>query len=297
MIDTVELMRKVGNLRILTSRLVDDRLSGDYHSVFKGQGMEFDEVRTYVPGDDVRTIDWNVTARTGYPHVKRYSEERELTVVFMVDVSGSQSYGSVARTKSELAAELTCLLALTSLRNQDKIGLLLFSDHVVKYLPPRKGRTAVMRLVREVLATGGDTQGGTDIAAAFNFLNNVQRRRAVVFVVSDFQDQNFERPLSVAARRHDLVCCHLSDPAEHELPDAGLVELEDPESGASLWVDTSSPAVRRAFAAESQRAHEELRKLLLRHRLDSMFLSTDREPVDEVRRLFRQRASRVRRAL
>ncbi len=297
MIDTVELMRKVGNLRILTARLVDDRLSGDYHSVFKGQGMEFDEVRTYVPGDDVRSIDWNVTARTGYPHVKRYSEERELTVVFMVDVSGSQSYGSVSRTKSELAAELTCLLALTSLRNQDKIGLLLFSDRVVKYLPPRKGRTAVMRLVREVLATGGEAQGGTDIAGAFNFLNNVQRRRAVVFVVSDFQDQNFERPLSVAARRHDLVCCHLSDPAEHELPDAGLVELEDPETGASLWVDTSSPAVRRAFAAESQRTHEELRRLMHRHRLDTMFLSTDREPVDEVRRLFRQRASRIRRAI
>jgi uncharacterized protein (DUF58 family) len=289
-------MRKVGNLRILTSRLVDDRLTGDYHSVFKGHGMEFDEVRAYVPGDDVRSIDWNVTARTGYPHVKRYSEERELTVVFLVDVSGSQAYGSGKRPKSELAAELTCLLALTSVRNQDKIGLMLFSDRVVKYLPPRKGRTAVMRLVREVLASDEAT-GGTDIAAALHFLNGVQRRKAVVFIISDFQDNDFEKPLRVTARRHDVVCCHLSDPAEHRLPDVGLVELQDPESGETLWVDTSAAAVRAAFADQSKEVHGRLLQLFRRNRLDPMFLTTDVEPIDEVRRLFHRRATRARRPL
>ena len=184
--DVKELMAKVGKIRILTNRLVDDRLSGDYHSTFKGQGVEFDEVRPYVAGDDVRSIDWNVTARTGTPFIKRFSEERELTVLFMVDVSGSQSYGSVARSKMELAAEVTALLALTAIRNQDKIGLVLFSDKIVKYIPPRKGRQPVMRLVREVLAAEDEATGGTDLAGALKFLNGVQKRRAVVFLVSDF---------------------------------------------------------------------------------------------------------------
>lgn len=294
MIDTVELMKKVGDIRILTSRLVDDRLSGDYHSVFRGQGMEFDEVRAYVPGDDVRSIDWNVTARVGYPHIKRYSEERELTVLFLVDVSGSQSCGSGKRTKAELAAELTCLLALTSVRNQDKIGLILFSDHIAKYLPPRKGRTAVMRLVREVLAADEAT-GGTDIQGALRFLNSVQRRRAVVFLLSDFLDNAYENDLRVASHRHDIICCPLSDPSEHTLPDAGLVELEDPETGDLEWVDTSDPTLRRAFEKASTTANEELRALFLRNRIDSMFLSTARDPIDDVRALFRLRASRSRR--
>lgn len=294
MIDTVELMKKVGDIRVLTARLVDDRLSGDYHSVFRGQGMEFDEVRAYVPGDDVRSIDWNVTARVGFPHIKRYSEERELTVVFLVDVSGSQSCGSGSRTKAELAAELTCLLALTSVRNQDKVGLVLFSDHIVKYLPPRKGRTSVMRLVREVLAAD-EAAGGTDIRGALRFLNGVQRRRAVVFLISDFLDDGYEADLRVASHRHDIVCCPLSDPAEHELPEAGLVELEDPETGDLEWVDTSDPAIRRGFAEASRESDERLRALFLRNRLDSMFLSTDRDPIDEVRALFRKRASRTRR--
>ena len=187
-IDVKELMAKVGKIRILTNRLIDDQLSGDYHSTFKGQGVEFDEVRPYVAGDDVRSIDWNVTARTGTPFIKRFSEERELTVLFLVDISGSQSYGSVTRSKAELAAEVASLLALTAIRNQDKIGLILFSDKIVKYIPPRKGRQSVMRLVREVLAAEDDATGGTDIAGALKFLNGVQKRRAVVFLVSDFQD-------------------------------------------------------------------------------------------------------------
>ena len=293
MLTTVDLMKKVGNLRILTSKLVDERLTGDYHSVFKGQGIEFDEVRGYVPGDDVRSIDWNVTARTGFPHIKRYSEERELTVLFLVDVSGSQSCGSGTRPKSEIAAELTCLLALTSVRNQDKIGLLLFSDRVVTYIPPRKGRTAVMRLVREVIAAD-DAKGKTSISEALRFLNGVQKRKAVVFLISDFLDSGYERELSITARKHDVVCCHLSDPAEHELPNVGLVELEDPETGASVWLDTSSAALRSEFAEASATTREQLLQSFRRSNIDTMFITTRQEPIDEVRRLFAKRTHKRR---
>ena len=291
MIDTVELMKKVGDIRVLTARLVDDRLSGDYHSVFRGQGMEFDEVRAYVPGDDVRSIDWNVTARVGYPHIKRYSEERELTILFMVDVSGSQGYGSRGRSKMELAAEVTALLALTAIRNQDKIGLILFSDRIVKYIPPRKGRDSVMRLVREVLASEDEAQGGTDIEGALRFLNGVQKRKAVVFLVSDFLiDKNYEKLLRATARRHDLVCVPVSDPAESELPDVGLVELEDPESGELVLVDTSSKAVRGAFAAKAETEREDLRTFFLKTGIDTMNVQTDRPYINEVRGLFKRRA-------
>lgn len=293
MIDTVELMRKVGNIRILTSRLVDDQLAGDYHSSFKGQGIEFDEVREYTVGDDIRSIDWNVTARCGFPHVKRFSEERELTVMFLVDVSGSQSYSSTEHTKAELAAELTCLLALTSIRNQDNIGLILFSDHIVKTIPPRKGRKAVMRLVREVLAAD-ESHGGTDIAGALNYLNSVMRRKAVVFLVSDFQDEGWEKRLSTAALHHDLVCCHLSDPCENTLPNVGLIEIEDPETGESMWVDTSSKNLRGRFAELAATRRNELDSLFKRNRIDAMFLSTDQDPIFGVRNFFRRRAAKAR---
>ena len=261
MTDVKELMAKVGKIRILTNRLIDDQLAGDYHSTFKGQGVEFDEVRPYIAGDDVRTIDWNVTARTGVPYIKRFSEERELTILFLVDVSGSQSYGSRKRSKMELAAEVTALLALTAIRNQDKIGLVLFSDRVVRYIPPRKGRDSVMRLVREVLAAEDDAKGGTDVEGVLRFLNGVQKRRAVVFLVSDFLvggTDGLERLLRATARHHDMICVPVSDPAESELPNAGLVELEDAETGELLLVDTSSAGVRRAFAARAAADREEL---------------------------------------
>ncbi len=289
-IDVKELMAKVGKIRILTNRLIDDQLSGDYHSTFKGQGVEFDEVRPYVPGDDVRTIDWNVTARTGQPFIKRFSEERELTVLFLVDVSGSQSYGSVARSKAELAAEVTALLALTAIKNQDKIGLVLFSDRIVKYIPPRKGRQPVMRIVREVLAAEDDATGGTDIAGAIRFLNGVQKRRCVVFLVSDFQDSGYEKLLRVVARRHDVVCVAVDDPAERELPNAGLAELEDPETGELVLVDTSDRRVRAAFAEQAAKERDELLKFLSRSGIDHISLSTTRPYVNEVRGLFKRRA-------
>ncbi|MBM4149027.1 MAG: DUF58 domain-containing protein [Lentisphaerae bacterium] len=291
-IDTRELMRQVGKIRMVTSRLVDERLSGEYHSVFKGQGIEFDEVREYVPGDDIRTIDWNVTARTQHPHVKRFSEERELTVVFLVDISGSQSFGSGTRSKSEVAAELTCLLALSAVRNQDKVGLILFSDRIEKFVPPRKGRTAVMRLVREVLAAG-ETLHGTDIAGALRFLNSVQKRKAVVFLISDFIARSYEKELRVTARRHDVIACPVSDPREFELPDVGLVELQDPETGALFLLDTGSRKVRDGFAANAASERAALAERLRKSGLDTIPLSTGASFVDEVRKLFRRRQARA----
>ncbi len=293
MIDTAELMKKVGMIKILTSRLVDERLTGDYHSSFKGQGVEFDEVREYNVGDDVRSIDWNVTARTGFPFVKRFCEERELTVMFLVDVSGSQSYGSSEKTKAERAAELTCLLALTSIQNQDNIGLVLFSDSILKTIPPRKGRTAVMRLVREVLAAG-ESSGGTDIAQALQYLCQVQKRRAVVFVVSDFQADGWEQQLSIAARKHDVICCRLVDKCEQVLPNAGMLELEDPETGELLWIDTSSSEVREAFQKLANERTSQLEKCFKRSKADFITFYTDEDPIDKVRQFFRKRTKKQR---
>ena len=298
MIDVKELMAKVGKIRILTNRLIDDQLSGDYHSTFKGQGVEFDEVRPYVAGDDVRSIDWNVTARTGMPYIKRFSEERELTVLFLVDVSGSQSYGSTTRSKAELAAEVASLLALTAIRNQDKIGLILFSDRIVQYIPPRKGRQSVMRLVREVLAAEDDATGGTDIAGALRFLNGVQKRRAVVFLVSDFQCGSsddasaYEKLLRVVARRYDVIAIPVSDPAESELPRAGLAELEDPETGELLLVDTADAKVRTAFAEAARKEVEERDRFFARNGIDNVPVATDRPYIQSVRALFKRRASK-----
>ncbi len=293
-IDTKELMKQVGKIRILTSRLVDEHFSGEYHSVFKGQGIEFDEVREYVPGDDVRAIDWNVTARTGHPFVKRFSEERELTIIFLVDISGSQCFGSRTRSKAEVAAEVTCLLALSAIKNQDKIGLILFSDRIEKNLPPKKGRTAVMRLVREVLAAE-ETRRGTDIAGALRFLNNVQKRKAVVFLISDFMDDGFEKELRASSKHHDIICCPISDPAEARLPNVGTVELEDPETGDLYWLDTSSKSAREAYENAISQQNDNLQDLLKRNAIDSIYLDTERPFVEEVRKLFKTRQMRSRR--
>jgi len=296
--DIAALMEKVGRIRVLTNHLIDDELSGNYHSTFKGQGVEFDEVRPYEVGDDVRSIDWNVTARTGMPYIKRYSEERELTILFAVDVSGSLGYGSRGRTKAELAAEVTALLALTAIRNQDKVGLLLFSDRIVKYIPPRKGRDSVMRLAREVLAAGEDAEGGTDVAGALKFLNGVRKRKAVVFLVSDFMVpqtasvDEVERLVKATARRHDVICVTVADPAESALPNAGLVELEDPETGEIVLADTSSASVRKAFAAAAEEEAAKRAGFFRRSGIDVLSLATDRPYIDDIRALFKRRARR-----
>ena len=294
--DTSELMRRVAAIRLMTIRLMDEQLAGDYHSSFKGQGIEFDEVRPYFPGDDVRAIDWNVTARSGVPHIKRFSEERELTVMFLVDVSGSQSFGSGRRTKSELAALLTSLLAMAAVQNADKVGMINFSDRIEKVVLPRKGRTAVMRLVRDVLAAERTARGGTDIAAALRYLNGIQRRRALVFLISDFQDSDYFDEMRATAKRHDLITLAVEDPREQTLPNAGLIEVQDPETGDLILLDTGSAQVRRHFAAAAAKERGELRSRLRRYGLDGEFISTgegDEEALDKLRRLFHRRRQRL----
>lgn len=293
-IDTKELMRQVGKIQLFTSRLVDERFSGEYHSVFKGQGIEFDEVREYVPGDDVRTIDWNVTARFGHPYIKRFAEERELTVIFLVDVSGSQCFGSGSRSKAEVAAEITCLLALSAIKNQDKVGLVLFSDRIEKSISPRKGRTAVMRLVREVLAFE-ETRRGTNIAEALRFLNNVQKRKAVVFIISDFTDNNYLKDLRVTSKKHDVICCPISDPRELELINAGLLEIQDPETGDLMIIDTASDSTRRSFKEQAEKDTSDLDSIFKRYKIDSVCLSTGRPYIDDIRKLFHKRQIRAKR--
>ncbi len=288
-------MKRVAAIRLLTVRLVDDQLAGDYHSSFKGQGIEFDEVRPYIPGDDVRSIDWNVTARTGTPHIKRFSEERELTVIFLVDVSGSQSFGSTTRTKSELAALLTCILAMAAVQNADKVGLINFSDRIEKTIPPRKGRTAVTRLVRDVLAAERTTRQGTDIAAALSYLNNIQKRRALVFLISDFQDRDYNDELRLTAQRHDLVSLVIEDPRELTLVNAGLLEVQDPESGDLILLDTSSTTVRQHFAQAAGEERTQLRQTLQRFGIDNDFFTTDESDdatIHRLRRLFHRRERR-----
>jgi uncharacterized protein (DUF58 family) len=290
-IDTKELMKHVRRIKVFTARLVDERISGEYHSVFKGRGMEFDEVREYVPGDDVRSIDWNVTARMGRLFVKRFCEERELTIMFLVDISGSMCFGSGKRSKAELAAELTSLLALSAIRNQDKVGMILFSDRIEKFVPPRKGRTAAMRLVREVLAAE-ETRRKTDIKAALEFLVGVQKRRAVVFLISDFMAFDYAKDLKVVSRRHDLITCPVSDPLERDLPDAGLIEALDPETGEVMLLDTGSRRAAEFFKARAEQEQADNEKLFRKVKVDSLWLSTERPFIDDIRRLFNKRKKR-----
>src|SRR5215468_9384528 len=258
---TREQLRTIRKIQIRTSHLVSDLFAGQYHSVFKGRGMEFAEVRQYLPGDEVRTIDWNVTARTGVPHVKRFTEERQLTVMLLVDASASTRFGSVKQFKQELAAELAALLAYSAITNNDNVGLVIFTDRIELALPPRKGNRHVLRVIREVLSLRPAGRG-TDIAAALEHLRHVTKRRAVVFLVSDFIAPGFHRALRMAARRHDVVAVVLQDPREATLPAVGLVELEEAETGTRYVVDTGSARVREAFAARAAAARAERDRML-----------------------------------
>src|ERR1700733_5882502 len=249
---TREILKKVRQIELRTRRLVTDALAGEYHSVFKGRGMDFDEVREYSPGDEVRLIDWNVTARTGVPFIKKLREERELTLLLAVDVSASGKFGSNAQSKRELAAEIASVLAFSAIRNRDKVGLLLFTDEVEQYIPPTKGRQHVLRVIREILFHTPQRRG-TNVASALDFVNDVLRRRAVVFVISDFIEspeafQRLKRQLRLTNKRHDLVLLHLRDRHEEELPALGLLTLEDPETGEVMEIDTDSQEVRNSFS-------------------------------------------------
>jgi len=286
-----EQLRTVRKIQIRTSHLVTDLFAGQYHSVFKGRGMEFAEVRLYQPGDEIRTIDWNVTARTGVPHVKRYAEERELTVMLLVDASASTRFGSVSQLKSALAAELGALLAFSAITNNDKVGLVIFTDRIELALPPRKGTHHVLRVIREVLSTRPAGRG-TDVAGALEHLTRVTKRRCVVFVVSDFLDPGCRRALGVASRRHDVIAVVLDDPREAELPDVGLVELEEAETGERYVVDTGSRRVRDAFARQAVAARAERDRMLRAAEVDAIVVRTDRPYAEVLLRFFRMRERR-----
>jgi uncharacterized protein (DUF58 family) len=288
-----EVVRKIRRIQITASRLVNESLAGEYHSVFKGRGMEFDEVREYEHGDDVRTIDWNVTSRAGRPFVKRYVEERELTVLLLIDASASGAFGSVDKMKSEIAAEISALLAFSAIKNNDRVGAILFTDCVEKFIPPRRGSTHVLRVIREVLFHK-PAHRGTSIAKALQHLNLVVRKRSVVFLISDLLDQGFEQSLKVANRRHDMVIIQIMDPREKELPDAGILEVRDAETGEIVRVDTSLERVRDAFRENSSRNQARLAKLFESHRMDHLIIETG-SPYDiPLVRFFEQRAKRIR---
>ncbi len=288
---TTEQLRAVRKIQIRTSHLVSDLFGGQYHSVFKGRGMEFAEVRQYVPGDEVRTIDWNVTARTGVPHVKRFVEERELTVMLLVDASASTHFGSVRQLKQELAAELAAVLAFSAIANNDKIGLVVFSDRIELAVPPRKGTRHVLRVIREIL--NHEPQGrGTDIPLALEHLNHVIRRRCVTFLLSDFLAPDLRRPLKVTGRRHDLIAVVLEDPREIELPDVGLLALEDPESGQRVVVDTSDRRLREEYRRVRDVARSERDRLFRSLRLDAIRVRTDQPYTGALLRFFQERESR-----
>ncbi|MBN2564520.1 MAG: DUF58 domain-containing protein [Candidatus Eisenbacteria bacterium] len=287
-----EILRKIRRIEIRTRRLVADVFSGEYQSVFKGRGIEFTEVREYLPGDDIRSIDWNVTARTGHPYVKKYDEERELTIMFVVDASGSGAFGSTDRFKSELAAELCALLAFSATRNNDRVGLITFTDRIEKVVPPAKGRRHVLRVIRELLYFEPEGKG-TDIPLALDYLSNVVRRHAIVFLVSDFLAKGYEKSLSVANRRYDLIAINISDPREQAFPGVGLIELGDAETGERMTVDTSDRRFIERLTEELARRREQRQQTFRRLGVDSISVSTDRPYVEPLERFFRMRARRA----
>ncbi len=291
-----ELIHKVRRIEIVTRSLVESLFSGEYHSTFKGKGMEFDQVREYQEGDDVRAIDWNVTARMNRPFIKEFTEERELVVLLAVDVSGSGDFGTAQHFKAEVAAEICSLLAFSAIRNNDKVGLLLFTDTVEKYIKPRKGKRHVLRVIRELLYSGPKSRG-TDLNAALDHLNHVLKRRAVVFLVSDFiTPVSCDKLLRVSARRHDLIAVRLYDPREESLPDVGLVEFEDAETLERIVVSTADESFRRRYESLRRAEDEALRSRMRRFGIDLIDVSTRGGYVDPLARFFRERGKRRMRA-
>jgi uncharacterized protein (DUF58 family) len=287
-----DLIKRIRRLEITTRKVVSDMLAGQYHSVFKGRGMAFSEVRQYQPGDEIRIIDWNVTARMNDTYVKVFTEERELTVMLVVDVSASEEFGSTTQTKSELAVEIAAQIAFSAIANNDRVGLILFSDRVEHVIPPKKGRKHVLRVVTDIL-TFKPKGRGTDVSAGLNYLSRVSNRKAVTFLISDFFAKDLEKPLRIAGRRHDLVPVVIADPFEEGFPKLGLVEMEDPETQQRLLVDTSDPLVRGRYARWMEQRREERKKLFQRLELDFVELRGGQDYVTALARFFRARARRM----
>jgi len=287
-----EILKKIRALEIKTKGLVQTMFAGDYHSVFKGRGMNFEDVREYQPGDEIRAIDWNVTARLGTAFVKKFTEERELTVVLVVDVSASGNFGSAAQSKRELAAEVACVLAFSAIRNNDKVGLMLFSDRVELFIPPKKGRSHTLRIIREILFFEPEGRG-TKPALALDYLNNVMTRRVVVFFISDFQTSDFSRELSVSGRRHDFIALHIQDEREANLPNVGIITLEDAETGEQIEINTADRSTRARFNALAETHRAELNRTLRRNNIDAVSLRTGENYLPALRSFFKQRERRM----
>ncbi len=286
-----DLLKKVRRIELRTSRLVDDVLAGSYHSAFKGRGMEFEEVRQYQIGDDVRAIDWNVSARFGEPFIKLFREERELTVMLLVDVSGSQHFGTHEQFKDELVAEICATLSISAIRNNDRVGLICFSDRIESYIPPRKGSKHVLHVIREILALEPEGNG-TDIGGALEFLNKVQKKRSIVFLVSDMQDRDWQRPLQIANRRHDVVAVRTDDQAEHTLPNVGLMRVIDPETKQMSILDTSNKKVQKAWKQLASERAIAIEQSLRRCNVDEIHVQTGEPFASSLRQFFKRREAK-----
>lgn len=288
-----ELAKKIRYLQIYTSKAVNDSLAGEYASVFKGRGMEFDEVREYQLGDEVRSIDWNVTARMGHPYVKRFVEERELTVMFLVDLSASGAFGSTKRIKNEVAAELCALVAFSAIKNNDKVGLIVFTDEIEMFVPPGKGASHVLRLIENLLAFE-PKQSKTDISGALEYMGKTMKKKSVVFLVSDFIGDDYERPLNILNKRHDVIAVSVTDPREVSLPNVGLIELQDAETGELVVVDTGSAEVRQRYKASSAARAGKLQELMRSMGIDLIKVFTDQDYMRDLMTFFRTRERRAR---
>ena len=287
-----EMLKKIRRIDIRTSQMVNDVLGGQYESVFKGQGMEFEEVREYQPGDEVRSIDWNVTARMGRPFLKKYVEERELTIMLLLDASASSTFGSIKQRKDELSAELCAVLAFSAIKNNDKVGLIIFTDRIEKYVPPKKGRRHVLRVISEALSFEPEGRR-TDIAVALEYLNRVTIRRTVTFLISDFMATDYESSLRIANRRHDIIALTITDPRELELPDVGILDLEDAETGEKIRIDTKVRRVREAYQRLALDRMQAKSRILRSANVDTIDVSTDKPYIEPLLKFFRMRERRL----
>jgi len=288
---TKELLKQVRQIEIKTRGIVNEVFSGEYHSVFKGRGMEFSEVREYQIGDDIRSIDWNVTARFGHPYVKIFEEERELTVMLLVDMSGSLEFGSVEKTKQQIAAEISAILAFSAMKNNDKVGLILFTDQIEKFVPPKKGRSHGLRIIREVLSF--EPHGNmTDLKGVLEYFNHAVKKKAIVFLISDFIDQGYDKILKIVGKKHDLIGITLNDPRERELPKAGLIKMRDAETGEIRYIDSSNKIVQEHFNKYLRVRAEERKSLFISSRLDSIEIDTGSSYIRPLVNFFKLREKR-----
>ncbi|OFY16519.1 MAG: hypothetical protein A2X11_12460 [Bacteroidetes bacterium GWE2_42_24] len=290
--DAAEIFKKVRKIEIKTRGLVNQVFAGQYHSMFKGRGMAFSEVREYQYGDDIRSIDWNVTARFNHPYVKIFDEERELTVMLLVDVSGSNQFGTRVRFKQEAMTEIAAVLAFSAIKNNDKVGVIFFSDKIEKFIPPKKGTSHILRIIRELVDFKA-TSRKTDISGALRYLTNVIKKRSTVFLLSDFADEGYENALKIAGNKHDLIALRVFDQREAEMPDVGLVQLSDSETGARQWIDTSDAALRYAYKVNHERRNKDISNILKRSGVDFAEVRCDMDYVPPLMKLFRKRGTRA----